>query len=103
MNKFFGKKKQEKEPVNIQVEEVKHDKSDISDISQQIYDNINNDIESNHKARDLIFLIGKAIDEWAMIYNMQELPKDFIFEQALGIMNSFYRNLSGKNDNRKCN
>lgn len=49
------------------------------------------EFETSHKAKDLMILVGKAIDEWARIYDMQDLPNEFIFEQALAIMNSVNR------------
>lgn len=41
------------------------------------------------KARDLMILVGKAIDCWAKMYDLEDLPKHIIFKQALGIMNAW--------------
>lgn len=40
-------------------------------------------------AKDLMKLVGQAIDKWASHYGMEKLPKKIIFKQALGIMNAW--------------
>lgn len=37
---------------------------------------------------DLMRLVGAAIDEWANLYGMNNLPKKIIFQQALTILNA---------------
>lgn len=44
---------------------------------------------TDDKAHDLMVLVGKAIDCWAKMYSMEDLPKHIIFKQALGIMNAW--------------
>lgn len=44
-------------------------------------------------AKDLMVLIGKAIDEWAVHYHMENLPKHILFEQALAIMSSISKTM----------
>ena len=44
---------------------------------------------TGNKAQDLMVLVGKAIDEWAAMYGMSDLPKHIIFKQALGIMEAW--------------
>ena len=39
-------------------------------------------------AQDLMRLVGSAIDEWANLYGMNNLPKKIIFQQALAILNA---------------
>lgn len=41
--------------------------------------------------RDLMLRIGRAIDEWALVNGLSNMPKDIIFEQALMAMNEMYR------------
>ena len=77
------------EPITVQIKETK---SIEENLNAQINEDLGTEDEIGHKARDLMILISKAIDEWANMYEMQELPKDFIFEQALGIMNTVNRN-----------
>ena len=38
--------------------------------------------------QDLMRLVGSAIEEWARLYGMENLPKKIIFQQALTILNS---------------
>ncbi len=38
--------------------------------------------------QDLMRLVGNAIEEWAKIYQMDNLPKKIIFQQALTILNA---------------
>lgn len=57
------------------------------------------DAMANQRINDLMFLIGKAIEKWAEMYDMTDLPKDIILEQALAIMNSIYKKNKNKNDN----
>jgi hypothetical protein len=45
---------------------------------------------------DLIHLMVQAIDQWAVRYHMENLPKDVVFEQALTIMNAFYKAMKPK-------
>ena len=44
--------------------------------------------ESDKMAQDLMRLVGAAIDEWAELYGMKNLPKKIIFQQALTILNA---------------
>lgn len=41
---------------------------------------------NNNMTQDLMALIMQAIDLWAEKYNLSNLPKDIIFEQALSAM-----------------
>lgn len=76
---FFQFGKVEKEIV----ESTKNDQmiDSESDNPKSIFDD---DI-----AKNLMILIGKAIEEWARQYGMQNLPKDIIFNQALNILNAW--------------
>lgn len=47
-----------------------------------------NDLGGDEKAQDLMRLVGQAIDEWANLYGMNNLPKKIIFQQALAILNA---------------
>lgn len=49
-------------------------------------------------ARDLMMLVGEAIDCWAKMYKIEDLPKHLIFKQALGVMNA-WNNISVSKDN----
>lgn len=42
----------------------------------------------NHMVEDLIALVGQAIDEWAGIHHLENLPPKIIFQQALSILNA---------------
>lgn len=42
----------------------------------------------NKMAQDLMRLVSDAIDEWANLYEMNNLPKKIIFQQALTILNA---------------
>lgn len=44
--------------------------------------------ESDKMTQDLMILVGAAIDEWANLYGMNNLPKKIIFQQALTILNA---------------
>lgn len=44
--------------------------------------------ESDKMTQDLMRLVGAAIDEWANLYGMNNLPKKIIFQQALTILNA---------------
>lgn len=44
--------------------------------------------ESDKMTQDLMRLVGAAIDEWAELYGMKNLPKKIIFQQALTILNA---------------
>ena len=37
-------------------------------------------------SRDLMVLIGRAIETWAQKYNLENMPKDIVFSQAMVIM-----------------
>lgn len=43
---------------------------------------------NDEMAQDLMRLVGDAIDEWANLYGMNNLPKKIIFQQALTILNA---------------
>lgn len=43
--------------------------------------------------QDLMILIVQAIETWAKRYNMENLPKDIVFQQALTAMNGIYNTL----------
>jgi hypothetical protein len=45
-------------------------------------------VENSDMAQDLMRLVGGAIDEWAKLYGMDNLPKKIIFQQALTILNA---------------
>lgn len=49
---------------------------------------VENDTNKGDVSADLMRLIGKALDEWAEMYHMQNLPKRIIFQQALSILNT---------------
>ncbi len=44
-------------------------------------------IEDDDIAKDLIILVGTAIDQWAKKHKMENIPKKIIFNQALTILN----------------
>lgn len=68
-----------KEEISIKNDCVAHDNNTVS--SQiNLYDN---DI-----AKDLMYMVGISIEEWAKKYNMENMPKKIVFQQALSIMNS---------------
>lgn len=68
-----------KELVSFEKGCVAHDNNIISN-QTNLYDN---DI-----AKDLMYMVGISIEEWAKKYNMEKLPKRIVFQQALSIMNS---------------
>ena len=37
--------------------------------------------------KDLMMLVGDAIEQWSKKYNMENLPKKIVFKQALTILN----------------
>lgn len=82
-------------------EYVETDESDVSerleenlDVSEHLEENELNvddyvNIQNDDMARNLMILIGKAIDEWAYNYGMGNLPRHIVFKQALSIMNTW--------------
>lgn len=44
--------------------------------------------EEHNISQDLMSLVGKAIDEWAKLYHMENLPRKIVFQQALTILNA---------------
>ena len=44
--------------------------------------------EERNISQDLMSLVGKAIDEWAKLYHMENLPQKIVFQQALTILNA---------------
>lgn len=44
--------------------------------------------EKRNISQDLMSLVGKAIDEWARLYHMENLPQKIVFQQALTILNA---------------
>lgn len=60
---------------NIDVKEVYHD-NDMHIIK-----------EENDMTKDLMMLVGDAIEQWSKKYNMENLPKKIVFKQALTILN----------------
>lgn len=46
-------------------------------------------VQNDDMARNLMVLVGKAIDEWAFNYGMNNLPRHIVFKQALSIMNTW--------------
>lgn len=45
-------------------------------------------VSDDKMAQDLMRLVGDAIDKWANLYGMNNLPKKIIFQQALTILNA---------------
>ena len=45
-------------------------------------------VEENDMAKDLMIMVGSTIEQWAQKYNMENLPKKIVFNQALAIMNA---------------
>lgn len=43
---------------------------------------------SGDMAQDLMRLIGTAIEDWSNMYNLENLPKKIVFQQALSAMNA---------------
>lgn len=82
---FFGKKS------NIIVESHEPVHSVIVHEKWQNEENARREEKSEEgdMAKDLMALIGQAIDEWANQYHMQNLPNHIVFEQALAIMNAW--------------
>lgn len=48
----------------------------------------NTAFDYDDSAKDLMYMVGTSIEEWAKKYGMENLPKKVIFHQALSIMNS---------------
>lgn len=61
---------------------------------------LNEEYCEDNMVRDLMVLVGKAIDEWALTYGMENLPKSIVFKQAVGILNSL-DNTFFKDDDKK--
>lgn len=67
-----------------------------SQIEQTKFINDTQNQENDDIAKDLMILIGNAIDEWAHRYEMEQLPRKIILGQALSIINAW---ISVMNDN----
>ena len=48
---------------------------------------------STDATADLMRLVGTAIDEWAVRHNMQGLPREIVFEQALAALNAWHKTM----------
>lgn len=46
------------------------------------------DVSGNNMANDLMILISEALDKWVELYELDNIPKRMVFQQALSIMNS---------------
>lgn len=53
----------------------------------------NSKFPTGNKSADLMILIGKALDEWAKMYHLQEMPTKVVFGQALALMTAWYKDL----------
>ena len=54
----------------------------------ELDENAGKSTASDKITQDLMRLVGAAIDEWANLYGMNNLPKKIIFQQALTILNA---------------
>lgn len=48
--------------------------------------------------QDLMKNIENAINDWAVRYGLEDVPKNIIFEQALTVMNAWYKEMRKGND-----
>ena len=48
--------------------------------------NFDENAMSRKNAKGLMQLISQALDQWAVEYKMENLPKKIVFQQALSIM-----------------
>lgn len=55
------------------------------------HNNCDNAFDYDDSAKDLMYMVGNSIEEWAKKYGMENLPKKVIFRQALSIMNSIQK------------
>lgn len=46
-------------------------------------------IPSGDKGKDLLILVIQAVDEWAKIYHLDNMPRYMLFDQALTLLNSW--------------
>lgn len=53
-------------------------------------------IQSDNKMARLMELIGHAMEEWAVEYNLENMPKKIIFEQALDAMRAIELTINNK-------
>lgn len=66
--------------------------SELNESEKMKFSNINPDNEqSENKAQFLMTLIGNAIEEWALYYHLDNLPKDILFKQAVALINETYK------------
>lgn len=45
------------------------------------------------KSKDLMVLVGKALNEWKKMYNLQGMPTKIVFGQALALMTAWYKDM----------
>ena len=88
----YGMTKQSDSIKNFDQQSQSIEKKVCSTISNNQFD----DVSQSDITQDLMILIGQAIEIWAERHNMQNLPKDILFQQALASMNGIYNAL--KND-----
>lgn len=43
--------------------------------------------ETDDMSKDLMVMVGNAIEQWSRKYHMENVPKKILFKQALTIMN----------------
>ena len=60
----------------------------VSDALSEKRQEASNETMQDQMTQDLMRLVGSAIEEWARLYGMENLPKKIIFQQALTILNS---------------
>jgi len=60
----------------------------VSDASFEKRQEASDEMMQDQMTQDLMRLVGSAIDEWARLYGMENLPKKIIFQQALTILNA---------------
>lgn len=44
------------------------------------------DFPSGNKSKDLMILIGNAIDEWQKLYHLEKMPKKIVLRQVMAIL-----------------
>lgn len=78
--------------------DLENKKVPIYNISNNIYKTpIESTIISDEKMVKLMKLISCAIEEWAKEYQLENLPKKIIFEQALDAMLFIEASMNNKN------
>ncbi len=87
---MFRRKKKKEVSLNLPVHNYSYMSSCTYEMPPQFINHFDN------KMARLMELIGSAIEEWAVEYHLENLPKKFVFEQAFDAMRAIELAMNSK-------